>query len=227
MEAAHYAPSAGNIQPWYFYVVKDRDIIKNMQGNVYSQEWIARVPCIIIACTDKVASEYKYGKKGRDEYSIMDTAAAIQNILLCACDLGISTCWIGDINIDRCGAIVNMEKYSPLALITVGYAEGTPVKSHKKDTSEVYEVIGENEISIPIKDIDPPMSFMHCDMGGTVFNDVNLGECSINNANMYKAKIKDVNLSEAEISYCNLSGLKITDCLIDGLIINGKIIGEK
>ena len=51
----------------------------------------------------------------------------------------------------------------------------------------------------------------HCDMGGTVFRDVNL----------YGVEISDANLAEGKIFDCNLSNLEIYDCRLDGMKVNG------
>lgn len=96
LTAAQLAPSAGNIQPWHFYVLKNHNTISNVDKQFFSAKWISSAPVLITVCVDEELSANKYGERGRDLYCIQDTAAAIQNILICAQELGLGACWVGD-----------------------------------------------------------------------------------------------------------------------------------
>ena len=44
IKAAIYAPSAGNCQPWHFYVVKDSRIRKRVYEEACRQEFLTEAP---------------------------------------------------------------------------------------------------------------------------------------------------------------------------------------
>ena len=122
IDAAQSAPSGGNCQPWHFYVIKDKKIQAEIKEKACGQDWILTASAFIVICTEAGRSEKNYGERGRDLYSIQDTAAAIQNILLCAKNMGLGTCWCGAFDEGKLSEILNLpEKFRPVGLIPVGY----------------------------------------------------------------------------------------------------------
>ena len=122
IDAAQSAPSGGNCQPWHFYVIKNKDLQAEIKEKSCRQDWILTAPAFIVVCTDSKRSESRYGERGRDLYSIQDTAAAIQNILLCAKSMGLGTCWCGAFNEEKLAEVLKLPKeFRPIGLIPVGY----------------------------------------------------------------------------------------------------------
>jgi nitroreductase len=122
LEAAIRAPSAGNVQPWEFIVVKDFGIKKELASAALKQKHIDEAPVIIVVCANPEKSADRYGERGKSLYCIQDTAAAIENMLLVANSLGLGTCWIGAFEEDKVRNILNIpQKLKPVALITVGF----------------------------------------------------------------------------------------------------------
>lgn len=229
LEAGRYAPSAGNCQPWHFYVIKDKTIRDEIGTKVYPAKWVMEAPVLIVVCAIPNESEQRYSSRGKDLYCIQDTAAAIQNILLCAEDNGLGACWIGEFSENELSVVLQLDdNVRPVAIIPVGYTENKPLKVKRKPLSEIVTILGDNENSADLNSIDNDYmrSFMHCDMSGILFEDVNLGDSTFTNINMSNIHISDVNLSESTIHLSNLSNMKITDSLIDGLSINGIDINE-
>lgn len=121
LEAARWAPSAGNLQPWEFVVVKDGNKRVELAKAAYRQGWIAEAPVIIVVCAAIERTARYYGERGASLYCIQDTAAATQNILLSACALGYGTCWVGAFNEDRVRKILGLPGgVRPVALVTLG-----------------------------------------------------------------------------------------------------------
>ena len=110
IKAAIYAPSAGNCQPWHFYVVKDTAMRKRVCEKACRQEFLTDAPVLIIVCMDCNESASRYGDRGKTLYSIQDTAAAVQNMLLSATDLGLGSCWCGDFDERSLQEILQMDK---------------------------------------------------------------------------------------------------------------------
>jgi nitroreductase len=95
IDAARWAPSAGNIQPWEFIIVRNPDIKEKLAEAASNQSFLEEAPVVIIVCADENRSSQGYGQRGKTLYCIQDTAAAIQNIHLAAHSLGLGTCWVG------------------------------------------------------------------------------------------------------------------------------------
>ena len=124
IEAAQMAPSAGNSQDWEFIVIKEPEIKRQLVKAASNQTFIAEEPVVIIACINLEKIQQRYGKRGKDLYSIQDTAAATQNILLAATDLGLGTCWVGAFNEDEVKQILKLTKnLRPVIIIPVGYVK--------------------------------------------------------------------------------------------------------
>ena len=122
LEAAIHAPSAGNLQPWEFIVVKDLKTKEELSNAALGQDHVKEAPVVIVVCVNPEKSAEKYGERGRNLYCIQDTAAAIQNMLLTATDLGLGTCWVGAFEEERVKDILRIpENLRPVALITVGF----------------------------------------------------------------------------------------------------------
>ena len=127
LEAARTTPSAGNCQPWHIFVIRDAARRTEIVSAVSSQEFIATAPVLLVICADIPRVEQRYGERGRNLYSIQDTAAMIQNILLCAADLNLGTCWIGAFDEAKLSEKLNLSPdMRPVAMIPVGHPAGEP-----------------------------------------------------------------------------------------------------
>lgn len=121
LEAATWAPSAGNLQPWEFIIVRDEDRKKALARAALNQMFIAEAPVVIIVCANIPRTAVYYGERGRSLYCIQDTAAAIQNMLLMAYWLGYGTCWVGAFDEERVRKILKLPPDArPVAIIPLG-----------------------------------------------------------------------------------------------------------
>lgn len=84
LEAAVRAPTAGGIEPWRFFVVRDDDMKEKLSNAALGQSFVAQAPVVIVVCADLDVCAQGYGSRGQNLYAIQDTAAAVQNILLAA-----------------------------------------------------------------------------------------------------------------------------------------------
>jgi nitroreductase len=141
LEAAHLAPSAGNIQPWAFVVASTAETKRALSHGAYQQKDLEEAPVVLVVCADENAAVERYGERGRSLYCIQDTAAAIQNILLTACSLGLGTCWIGAFKEEEISRVINAPKgVRPVALIPVGYPNEAPQARRRRPVSEIMRV---------------------------------------------------------------------------------------
>ena len=126
LEAGILAPSAGNIQPWEFIITK-KSVVKTGLAEAASQQtFITEAPVVITVCAKEDDSAARYGDRGRRLYSIQDTAAAIENMLLAATALGYGTCWIGAFDEAMVKNVLRIApKVRPVAIIPVGLPKGS------------------------------------------------------------------------------------------------------
>jgi nitroreductase len=124
LEAGTWAPSAGNLQPWFFYVVKSKDIKDQLAEACNGQEQVSRAPVVIVIMADPARSNEKYGERGAQLYCLQDTAAAAQNMLLAAEGLGISTCWVGAFDEPKVQMILEAApRLRAVAILCLGYSD--------------------------------------------------------------------------------------------------------
>lgn len=127
IEAARWAPSAGNIQPWEFIIVRKPEIRKRLSEAALDQAFVEKAPVVIVVCADETRSSAGYGIRGKTLYCIQDTAAAIQNIHLAAYSLGLGTCWVGAFREEEAAEALKIPLgMRPVAIIPVGYPAEFP-----------------------------------------------------------------------------------------------------
>jgi len=138
LDAARWAPSAGNIQPWIFVVVKDPGTKRRLSEAALSQFFIEEAPVVIVVCADQERSRRGYGSRGANLYCIQDTAAATQNILLAAHALGLGACWVGAFNEEEVRLILKIPRgIRPVAIVPIGHPAEKPRTIFKRPLSEV------------------------------------------------------------------------------------------
>ncbi len=144
LEAAIMAPSAGNLQPWSFFVVKDPEKRRGLSRAAYDQAFVAAAPVVIVVCAEPARSAERYGERGADLYCIQDTAAAVQNMLLAAVALGLGTCWVGAFDEAQAAEVLGLDaaRTRPVAMVPVGYPSRTPRPRPRRPLEEVVRVIG-------------------------------------------------------------------------------------
>lgn len=117
IEAARWAPSGLNNQPWRFMKITGRAMMTELSELTKYRGLVAGAPALIAVFLD---SDDVYDRT-KDLQSV---GAAIQNMLLAALDIGLGTCWLGEILNRReeaeevLGAGPNLEL---MALVAVGH----------------------------------------------------------------------------------------------------------
>lgn len=137
LEAATLAPSAGNIQPWRFFVVRSLAARERLAEALY-QPWAASAPVTIVVCVDPRPCAARYSDRGEYLYSIQDTAAATQNILLAAVDRGLASCWLGAFDEKAVSASLGIQSpITPVAILPIGYSAESAGRRARRPLSEV------------------------------------------------------------------------------------------
>ena len=137
IEYAALAPSAGNIQPWEFVIVRDTNIKEKLYRASFYQRHVMDAPVLIVVCADLMRAAY-YGTRGTNLYAIQDTAAAIENMLLSLYAMGYGTCWVGAFSEHAVREALKIPgDLRPVAIITVGKADEKPPPRELRKIDEI------------------------------------------------------------------------------------------
>jgi len=153
LEAAAWAPSAGNIQARAFILVSDQKTREKLAEAAYGQDFISEAPVAIVpyegapfwgmsptgtptvvVCADHARSSRHYGTRGSSLYAIQDATAAVQNILIASHALGLGSCWLGafsEPDVRRLLAIPN--SITPVAIVPLGIPDEKPRAPKRKN----------------------------------------------------------------------------------------------
>jgi nitroreductase len=140
LHAATRAPSAGNCQPWHFFVVREQETKKALARAALNQWFLSDAPVVIVVCADPERSARRYGDRGRYLYSLQDTAAATENLLLAAVASGLGACWVGAFDEDAAAEALDLSSHlRPVAIVPIGYPAEQP--RHQTDRLPLDSVV--------------------------------------------------------------------------------------
>jgi nitroreductase len=139
LEAAIRAPSAGNRQPWHFYVVRDLEMRQKLVAAAGGQGFVAQAPVAIVVCADAEQSAERYGQRGRELYCLQDTAAAVEHMLLAAVALDLGSCWVGAFDESMATEALDLPgNHRPVAILPIGKPGRPPSRrTSRRDLSQV------------------------------------------------------------------------------------------
>ena len=128
LKAGQNAPTAHNLQPQRFFVLRSPEALEKVDGCTASH---FHPPVMIVVCADPAVS-WKREYDGKDHGEI-DAAIAVTQMMLQAADLGLGTTFIGLFDPEKLmTAFPEMAGLVPVALLPIGYpAEGAhPSRLH-------------------------------------------------------------------------------------------------
>lgn len=122
LEAARWAPSAANSQPWHFLVVAGAERRRQLADRArilgfLRWKHLASAPVVIAVI----------GDPGGNRFCTIDCSLAGMSILLAAHSLGLGACWVGGFTQDQIrGPLGVPADRNVVGLITLGYPDETP-----------------------------------------------------------------------------------------------------
>ena len=127
LEAARFAPSWANMQPWEFIVVRDKDVI-NKIADTYSETNPARkcslaASVLIVGCAKNDLSGFKKGEKVTkfSEWFMFDLGLAVQNMSLKAHEIGLGSVILGLFDHNVCKDVLSVpDGYEVTVILPVG-----------------------------------------------------------------------------------------------------------
>ena len=156
LEAGLYAPSAVDLQPWYFVAVKSEDAMRRLlqimadvseKMRPVLEARFANNPEVVQDTTRfllqlggapvcVLAFQYRSDYKKTMESIVESVSAAIENMLIAATEKGLGSCWLTAPletgMAEELRAAFAPDKGRLLALVTLGYAERTPKAPARK-----------------------------------------------------------------------------------------------
>ncbi|MGA7677613.1 MAG: nitroreductase family protein [Dehalococcoidia bacterium] len=106
LEAAILAPSARNMQPWRFIVVKGKKNVQTLVTKAFAEvnQMVKEAPVVIVACANPKDDAVIGGR----EYYLFDVGMAVENMILAATDLGLVTHLMTAVNEDELKAVLGV-----------------------------------------------------------------------------------------------------------------------
>ncbi len=152
LDAAVWAPSPANLQPWQFIIITAQDVKEKIYKtsselkqawfeksgwnwvNKYSIDFLKDVPAMVCVVGDpKKSGLDAFSPQGAEAYQHA-CAAAIQNMMLMAHSLGLGTLWFTLFDRDTVRGILGLDAgKDPLALICIGKPAADPMQTPRKD----------------------------------------------------------------------------------------------
>lgn len=160
IEAGGWAPSVMNLQPWRFLVVKNPEVKRRIKDSAeltrrylfeasgwkwvskYSVDFLEQAPVLIGVVGDPKNTGGDAFLAGRGEGYAMSCCAAVQNMLLAAHAMGLTTLWYTLYEKDKIKEILDIPAGLDLvSIVVLGYAAKEPPAVRRKPVAELTMVI--------------------------------------------------------------------------------------
>lgn len=127
LDNARKAPSAGHTQVQEFVIIRNSETKKRLRLVSANQEQIEDAPVIVLVCSNTSRSVQRYGRRGKEFYSVVDGAFASMLILLTATNEGLGACFVGAFDDAKVSEILGLpHDVRPIGLIALGYPDENP-----------------------------------------------------------------------------------------------------
>jgi nitroreductase len=136
LKAARLAPSAKNLQPWKFIIVRNEELKHKLIHACNNQKFIAEAPVVIVACA---LIDEAFGTMGgyMSSYSV-DLAIAVDHLTLAAVAEGLGTCWIGSFSEEKVKSVLGIPPdVRVVALTPLGFPDEKPEPPGRKPLEDI------------------------------------------------------------------------------------------
>lgn len=142
LEAARLAPSAGNLQAYEIYLVKNREKIIALTEILEQDKNHKLAPVILVFACNPSRTVWKYGERGETLYALQDTTIAAAHTQLAATALGLASVWIGAFDEDAIRKVLGIpQELRPIIIMPIGYpAEEREPHKHRSLKDLVHQI---------------------------------------------------------------------------------------
>lgn len=139
IKAGMQAPSAGNQQPWEFYVVTNKDKIKELSMSHQYAGCAAGAPVVIVPVYRKTGLLF-------NQYAEIDLSIAQENMWLMTDALGLGGVWLGIAplreRMDKIREILDLpEDVEAFSLFPLGYPAEERKQKDRYDESRIHYIV--------------------------------------------------------------------------------------
>lgn len=115
-EAARWAPSARNRQPWYYYYAKKGSRVFEKLVSILPNfnQWANQAALFIVAC------HIPKDELGENSYSLYDLGASVFALIIQAQALGFYARQMGEFDIKQVKQIIGVQNHEPFIIIALG-----------------------------------------------------------------------------------------------------------
>lgn len=168
ISAGLYAPSPKNRQPWSYIAITDKKMICEIASQMYNQakelsdlkkerkdiiqsfdtfKVIKQCSVLLLVCykNDTIivhddGVDWNMSARDIEALELMAIGASVENMLLRAQELGISSLWCGDV-LYAYETLKRYSSYPVVSAICFGYSDDQPSKPKRKEINEVCTMI--------------------------------------------------------------------------------------
>jgi len=134
VEAAIWAPSGGNRQPWNVVIVQPKEDIEQIKA--VSPGILGNPGALIVLCGDRTKAGDNEEEAGSG-IAIMDIGIAAQNICLEATELGLGSCMVGSFNPKAVTELLDIpDRFVPELVVCLGYPKDIPDAPPRRTVKE-------------------------------------------------------------------------------------------
>jgi nitroreductase len=120
-EAARWAPSSYNAQPWKFiWGQKGEESYRQLFEllNEANQIWAASAPVLVLGIAETISP----GRRSKNKFAMYDTGMAVANLLAQATHEGLYVHQMGGYNAEKAKTVLNLHEVDePAAMMAIGY----------------------------------------------------------------------------------------------------------
>ena len=160
LEAARWAPSGANTQPWEFVLTRDRKKMKRIR-EIYSREWKKRkledpahykglkkdyvgdVSVLVLVCGDtRTKNVYLTTRQSADREKLFHASIAngVEQMMLMAASMGLGTVWVSvreEVEGDLRKLFQVPEPLRLLWVVPIGHARTWPKPKPRREVSDI------------------------------------------------------------------------------------------
>lgn len=146
LEAARFAPSACNKQPWRFVIVNDKSRIDKIAEKALlpgiPMPWLKKAPTIVVLCSElSMFAHHLAPLISKIPYHFIDMGIAGEHFVLAAETQGLGTCWIGWFNEKQIRKILSIPgSVRVISLISLGYPASPMEARERLPFEEIYSI---------------------------------------------------------------------------------------